>query len=237
MEPRALGPPQHSVVASPDEVVIVLSGVPPVSLQGTPGNKVALTDALRAVISTTDRIALDDVRVTVEWVVHEDERYLGTSSPDIDNILKPILDAISGPAGVVANDCQVQSAHALWIDGPPWAPGAHRLEVRIGAMPDSFYPKRGIYWVEWPDGYCWPMWSTMPHEAALMLLQGFDRQLAQRTEVIGMGVDPTQAKLFLPATRRFGRGRVRDFEVVSFAVARDALEAHAHAAAGVRMTV
>lgn len=224
MSPQAT----NTVTVSPDEIVLELHDVRPISLQGTSGNKAALTQVLAEMLVDIDRIVLSDVRVTIEWILHEDERYLGTSSPDVDNIIKPILDAMSGPAGIVANDYQAQSVQAYWIDGPVHGP--HRLTIRVQAMPIDFYPRAGIYWVAWPDGYCWPLWSTLPPEAGQRMLQGLDEMLCSFNEAVASGIDPAQANLFMPQVRRFGRGRLKGFDVVELDEALGALGAGVHAA-------
>jgi Holliday junction resolvase RusA-like endonuclease len=57
-----------------------------------------------------------DVRIDIEWRIHEQQRYEFTLAPDLDNIAKPILDALSGPQGLLIDDCQVQSISCYWID-------------------------------------------------------------------------------------------------------------------------
>ena len=52
----------------------------------------------------------------IEWTVHEQDRYESDAAPDVDNILKPLLDGLCGPEGVLIDDCQVQAVDCRWID-------------------------------------------------------------------------------------------------------------------------
>lgn len=52
--------------------------------------------------------------VTVEWLLHEERRWDTRGvlrSPDVDNIVKPVVDGFCGPRGVLIDDCRVQSIH------------------------------------------------------------------------------------------------------------------------------
>jgi hypothetical protein len=69
-----------------------------------------------------------DVQVGIEWTLHEEARYEQDAAPDVDNILKPLLDA------------------ALWADRPAHRrlPGAScglsvdRLDAPRAARKDGY---------------------------------------------------------------------------------------------------
>ena len=69
-------------------------------------------DLLRAAVQEKTRrfkyLLSGDVKLDIEWWVHEQERYETNRCPDIDNIRKPLLDALSGPDGLLLDDCQIQ---------------------------------------------------------------------------------------------------------------------------------
>jgi hypothetical protein len=100
--------------------------------------------------------------------VHESERYQGTWSPDIDNILKPLLDGMSGPQGLLVNDCQAQSVRCSWIDSPTLD---HRLQFELRFSPDEWIRKDGLIWIEFRRKLCLPLSTQIPRANLLKLLR------------------------------------------------------------------
>jgi Holliday junction resolvase RusA-like endonuclease len=105
-EPRASG-----------ELEFTISG-PPVSQQSTRSEKDKFAELMRKQIGNSPYLLSGDVRVEIEWSLHEQYRYESDAAPDVDNILKPLLDALCGPQGVLIDDCQVQAVDCRWIDWP-----------------------------------------------------------------------------------------------------------------------
>ncbi|MHA7862980.1 RusA family crossover junction endodeoxyribonuclease [Flagellimonas marinaquae] len=81
----------------------------PVSLQSSSRKKEFIKNEIRKTTSKLKYLLSGDVKVEIQWILHEQERYESGESPDIDNIIKPILDGISGPNGILIDDCQVQT--------------------------------------------------------------------------------------------------------------------------------
>jgi len=50
-------------------------------------------------------LPLGDVKVSIEWTLHEQDPYESDAAPDVDNILKPLLDVLCGPDGILIDDC------------------------------------------------------------------------------------------------------------------------------------
>ena len=210
----------QDVVVAPDEVTVVLTARP-VSLQGSSAGKQQITDTIRRAIGGVGRLFMDDVQVEIEWMVHEDERYLGIQSPDVDNIVKPILDALSGPDGVMVNDCQVQAVTVYWIDAPPAAHGYHRLHIRLRSSPLGLYENTDVYWVRCEDGLCFPLWHHLPKEVALRMLDHWLERIAAVQQMIDEGIDPTQARMLQPIQRRFHHARLGGYDVYTVEDARN----------------
>jgi Holliday junction resolvase RusA-like endonuclease len=111
----------------PGEVLVSVD-VEPVSLQSTREKKDIITTAIREEIKAYDFIYTGDVQVEIEWLVHQRKRYETHLAPDVDNIIKPILDALCGPVGILINDCQVQFVSSHWID---WTRSDEKVNVRV----------------------------------------------------------------------------------------------------------
>ena len=87
----------------------IVIDLPPVSLQATGESKRAFIRKVREQCSCYSFLLTSDVQIGVTWHIHEQERYETDRSPDVDNILKPLLDGLCGPEGILIDDNQVQS--------------------------------------------------------------------------------------------------------------------------------
>src|SRR5450631_1948406 len=89
---------------------------PPVSVQAAAESKRRFKDAMRAITKTAEFLLSGDVELRVEWYISETERYETDRAPDIDNIRKPLIDAVVGPDGLVIDDNQIQHVSCSWMD-------------------------------------------------------------------------------------------------------------------------
>jgi Holliday junction resolvase RusA-like endonuclease len=202
----------------PREAQIVLE-TGPVSLQGGAAAKELVREAVRRQAELFPRIFVREVAVDVEWLLHESRKW-GTpgvlSTPDMDNILKPLLDGLCGPRGILIDDCQIQTISCGWID---WG---HRdrqqvtLRVR-SLMADEWIPRGPIVGVEAPDGACWPMRDDGPAKELMILVRGLVANRAAYSSLLAHGVPEEDARYALAQASVFHRAH---FERHGFVVVR-----------------
>lgn len=95
--------------------VEICSAADPVSLQSGTSRRAAFQSPLSSAISRGTRgVFIHDVEVTLVWSIEESQRYQTHLVADLDNVLKPILDAATGPGRILIDDNQVQSIRASW---------------------------------------------------------------------------------------------------------------------------
>lgn len=152
-----------------------------------------------------------EVEVAVTWLLHEKHRYQGVHSPDIDNILKPLLDGMSGPEGLLVNDCQVQSVRCSWID---WTSQEHRLQFELRFSPDEWFPKKSLLWVEIRDKLCMPLHTDLPLEVQGSMVDAWQRTYQLRHEVIAAAGSYDAGRHIGFVQMPFHRARLKGFEVV-----------------------
>ncbi len=116
------------------ELDIVFS-LPPVSQQASSKSKTKFKNSVQEVIKNAEYLLSGDVQIEIEWMIHERERYESDRSPDLDNILKTLIDALCGPNGLLIDDNQVQHISCFWID---WNLYEEQLKVRIKYLPDEW---------------------------------------------------------------------------------------------------
>lgn len=180
----------------------------PVSLQNRNGDKQLMMQALaESVAENTTYIFLGDVKVMITWLISPEERYGSHKIPDLDNIVKPILDAVTGPQGVLVDDNQVQALDVGWQD--PGVPEV-KLEISIQPQIDDRITKSGLFFVEFPRRGCWPVASEAHAEIAVPEL---NQRFEQVQEAIARGMPVEYASMLDPIQRFFPRARLGKFEV------------------------
>ncbi len=113
--------------------------VQPVRFKASRARKDKLTALVREHTSKCGFLLTGELKVDVEWLIHERDRHESPRSPDLDNTLKPLLDALQGPDGVMVNDSQIQEISCRWID---WESREQRLDLRIQHLEDEWVWKK-----------------------------------------------------------------------------------------------
>jgi Holliday junction resolvase RusA-like endonuclease len=194
----------------------------PASLQAASDVRRAVKEAVAAFVSDSRYLLSGEVEVRIVWLLNERERYQGVHSPDIDNIIKPLLDGMSGPRGLLVNDCQVQSVTCHWID---WTRTDHRLQFSIRYSPDDWLRKESLVWVEVQDKLCMPLHVDMPPDVQRLMLEAWERMFNGQRELTAMTGDDSLARYLRPVQMPFHRAKLREFEVLDVVTVRARLEA------------
>ena len=195
---------------------------PPVSQQSTRSEKDRFTDLIRNHLPDRGHLLSGDVQVEIEWSLHEQDRYESDAAPDVDNILKPLLDAFCGPEGFLIDDCQVQAISCHWID---WPASEQQIHVRVRFVADEWISKGGLCFVRFAKGLCFPINRTDSPGPVLLMVEHINNMIAKRNERIRRGWDYYQANYFMSVQRVFHRSRLGRFKVLDLEAFRSELEA------------
>ena len=163
----------------------------PISLQATAVRKQAVRELVRDQTSKLDFLISGDIQIDIEWLLNERRRYESHVSPDVDNVLKPTLDALCGPQGALIDDCQVQAVSCRWID---WTRDDEQSEIRIRFFPDERVSRSGLKFVHMGRSLCFPFETDVPPIALMVMVQ--------------MVLGAFDAKDELNSTRRIVRGGI-----------------------------
>lgn len=180
---------------------------PPVSLQSTRGRKDVLTDLIREHTAQRNYLVSGDVHVDLEWMQNERWRYETHLSPDVDNILKPAIDAMCGPSGVLLDDCQVQSLSCRWID---WTRQDQRFEIRVRFSPVECVPKKGLAFVRMAESLCFPFNIDVPPIQLMGLVSSVITAWRAKDELLRLGADAYTAGMVMPVQRIFNRAKIAE---------------------------
>jgi Holliday junction resolvase RusA-like endonuclease len=192
-------------------LVLIESPLPPVSLQSSSERRARLRDALRAQIAGCPFLLTGEVKVWIEWQADELIRYETAESADVDNVIKPILDALSGPEGLLIDDSQVQSIGCHWQDQYS---ESERFSVELTFDPDAFCDRARLFFVEVAEKLCYPIDMANP-EAQRRAAYHVAWMYRTRDELLKAGATYEQARGVLPIQRSFHRQRVERFRIVT----------------------
>jgi len=181
----------------------------PISLQAEPARKRTFQEALgKSVKDVTTHIYTHDVEVTLIWFVEESKRYQTHLVADLDNVMKPILDAVTGPDGLLIDDNQIQSIRAMWM-----TPGAFGTGFQLtfeSLSPDDYVTRAGLSFVEFSADRCYMLHGSLGEHAS-EVVSTYRRMLATYHNLVLMGMPEHQARGILPVLRPFPRARLGRF--------------------------
>jgi len=196
--------------------IVLCLPIKPVSLQANRKKKEVVTSEIQNITSKFSFILVGDVQIDIQWQIHEQERYESDSSADVDNILKPILDALSGSEGVLINDCQVQAISCHWID---WDRDEQQITIQIQMFGnDEWLLKDGLVFAHMGKGLCYPIvLKGIEPQCTLDILKSLENMLIRREELLAKGASYYHVRGIMSVQRVFHISRVQEFNVVQLA--------------------
>ncbi|MFD7975378.1 RusA family crossover junction endodeoxyribonuclease [Streptomyces sp. NPDC059071] len=189
----------------------IRSSIDPLSLQADNSRKADFQDALASAVSqATKGVFIHDVEVTLVWLIEESRRYQTHMVADLDNVMKPILDAVTGPDGIMIDDNQIQSIRASWT-----TPGQTGFQLRFTALTADDYLSRreGLSFVEFSADRCYVL-PGVERSIQAAVVRGYRAALERYQEMLGAGISEHAARSVLPSVRPFPRARLGKFEVL-----------------------
>nr|CBX29263.1 hypothetical protein N47_J02440 [uncultured Desulfobacterium sp.] len=184
---------------------------PPVSLQSNGDRKREFKEHVAAKVEKVGFLLSGDVSVRIQWNVHEQKRYENNTSADVDNIVKPLLDAICGPNGILIDDNQVQAIECFWIDSYEY--NWEQIDIRIKFMPDEYLPKNGLAFVCMDKNICIPFLKNRRPEEQVLFISAQERKLALRDEMMKNGMSYYESKDVMSVQRFFHKSRLQGFDI------------------------
>jgi hypothetical protein len=153
--------------------------------------------------------------VTIEWTVHLKWRYESDRAVDVDNIVKPILDGLAGPDGVLIDDTQVNQVSVNWIT---WArTDRQHLRIDLRSLDLDLYEQKGFALVEVRPSLCLPLPLLDGHpEGRQLFATAIQRHFDTCDELLALGAPWETARGVLPIQRLFHLNKVTRFEAMSW---------------------
>ena len=181
---------------SDDGLVEFVVPAAPVSFQSSARSKAAVVEAIRARTHPCRYLLSGDVKLSIRWHVSQRVRYEGDGSADVDNIIKPIADALSGVDGVMIDDCQIQELTCYWTDQDS---EAEKLSIELRSLSDEYVMKDHLVFLHVGKGLYYPLSSDIPPP----MLVGIAESVIERAVAPDLYLRPVQ--------RVFHRSRINGF--------------------------
>lgn len=179
----------------------------PVSLQSSSSKRKFVKSEIKKITSTINYLLSGDVKIEIQWLTNEQERYESANALDIDNIIKPILDGLSGPTGILIDDCQVQRIGSHWID---WTKHEHQLNITIQFTPDVYVTKKNLIFLGLEKNLFIPMHSDLPWNHKEAVIDCLEKAINLKEELLSLTKDYHQAKIVMPVQRFFHKSRINN---------------------------
>lgn len=165
-----------------------------VSVQSKKKTRDELCSAIQAELAKFKWICAGPVNVEFLWYLHGTQRQETDKVGDLDNITKPILDALTGAAGLLIDDSQIGSLHTFWQSRN------HQTEkdvlyIRLQFINDECLKKENLIFVQYAGAVCLPL--NVDFECVRDLVAGLviikarlrHRKTAERIKNLGSDAD------------------------------------------------
>jgi Holliday junction resolvase RusA-like endonuclease len=86
----------------------------PASVQASKDTRNKYIHSIKTQFKNLDYILTGDIILNVTWLLPTKSRYETDAKADIDNCIKPIIDAFTGPDGLFIDDCQLSGLYICW---------------------------------------------------------------------------------------------------------------------------
>ena len=181
----------------------------PTSTQGKRQKRDLIKERVAQLISPIPFLFSHDVTVAITLFMDEAKHYETDRSPDIDNIIKPTLDAITGPSGLLIDDNQVSNVQCNCCDADE-----EFLEVSVNNRFEDVVYKEGLVFVRVDGQLYFPLNPSRWKGHVEGALDAVQRLMQVRRDMERAGVDRRQARYMNPIQRYFHRTRLHGFKLM-----------------------
>lgn len=124
-----------------------------VSVQSRGERRKELVNSIQHELNKFTWLISGGVQVEFAWYLHGVERQETDKVGDIDNITKPILDALAGPKGILIDDSQIGSIHTFWISRNEQLTYSV-LRLKIDFSNDDCLNKNNLFFIKYWGAMC-----------------------------------------------------------------------------------
>ncbi|MBD9471240.1 RusA family crossover junction endodeoxyribonuclease [Pseudoxanthomonas sp. PXM01] len=181
---EAIDKADAGLIPSPfGRIEIVIPGAP-ASVQASKAVRDGYLSAIRTKLSRYQFILTGQIVLEITWLVPARSRYETDAKADIDNCLKPIIDAFAGPAGLFINDCQLKGLYICWRHAES---SEEQLLFRFDFDAEQWSERKGLAFLRLERGLCVPvsiLWPQALRRGWVELMRAGE-SFKEKTEAMG----------------------------------------------------
>ncbi|WP_158617784.1 RusA family crossover junction endodeoxyribonuclease [Corallococcus sp. CA049B] len=185
---------------------------PVASVQSSKEKLKIFQSAIRAQTAQYKYLLSGDVRLEITCFLDKEKRHESDASADLDNILKPMLDSLAGPEGILIDDSQIRSLGIKWLSS---SSSDDFVDLDFEFLDSDYIPKDGLVFVNLDRALYLPVNTGLPRAdqriywlLMLCLFRGA-KVLKQLTGNYNISHGAMMAQ------RKFHRTRLKGFTVLS----------------------
>ncbi len=153
-----------------------------------------------------------EITLNVTWFLSAKQRYETDAKSDIDNCLKPIIDAFTGPDGFFIDDCQLRGLYISWSHNES---GDESLKFEFEFDANQYSLKQDIAFIQLDGALCTPVNLNWPSGAKVLWAGMLKTNQISKTILEKLGTPYPAVASFLGGTQPFHRTRINDFKVMT----------------------
>jgi Holliday junction resolvase RusA-like endonuclease len=184
----------------------------PISVQARKGLRDEYDNRVKESIGEISYLLIGEIHIEFCWHISAKSRYETDTSSDIDNALKPTIDALAGPDRLFIDDCQVRSLYVAWVHSES---GDEHIDVKVNFSPDDWLSRSNIIFIDLGNGLCTLAPRNAPPEAKRIWADFLGEGQIIKSELLSTGVSYLYVAGFLGCPRPFHKTRTKGFEVVT----------------------
>ncbi|GHC21156.1 RusA family crossover junction endodeoxyribonuclease [Aidingimonas halophila] len=184
----------------------------PASVQAKKDVRDAYLQSIRNQFKDIKYLLTGELILNVTWLLPVKSRFETDAKADIDNCIKPIIDAFTGPSGFFIDDCQIRGLYICWrhIESDD-----ERLVFEFEFQADQYSLKSELAFVQLNGALCTPVNLNWPTAAKTLWAGMLKANEAQKAILEKLGTPYPAVAGFLGGSQPFHRTRVNGFTVMT----------------------
>jgi hypothetical protein len=209
---QALTEAQAGKAPSPfGQLEIVIPGAP-VSVQAAKPVREAYGGRIKQELARYHFLLTGQLILEVTWLLPAKSRYETDAKTDIDNCLKPIIDAFTGPDGLFIDDCQLKGLYICWrhIES-----NDERVLFHFEFDPDQWCERADLAFLRLGGGLCCPVNTTWPRPARELWVKAVREGESWKSKLADLGAPYLALAAMTGGSQPFHMTRTKGFKVLS----------------------
>ncbi len=180
----------------------------PASVQSKKAVRDKYINAIKEQFKGVKYLLTGDLILNVTWLLPAKKRYETDAKSDIDNCLKPIIDAFTGPDGFFIDDCQLRRLYICWRNIES---DNERLRFEFEFQADQYSLKEELAFIQLEGALCTPVNLNWPLAAKVLCTGMLKSNQTNKNILEELGISYPAVAGFLGGGQPFHRTRVNGF--------------------------